>query len=151
MPCYVLQTIDKVGIAKRRVENIVNKVLQSLHHKEAEISVHFVGDKRMRTLNRTYRNKDKTTDVLAFAMQEGDAFDNKDWGDIFISIPQIKKQAKENKIKFEEELVRMLVHGILHLAGYDHIKKRDAKVMLPLQEKLLAKFVKDVKGSNIFL
>ena len=98
----------------------------------------------MRTLNRVYRKKDYTTDVISFAITET-AFPGvhnaQDLGDIFIATHQINRQARKNGISYKEELIRMLVHGILHLAGYDHIKKKDAKIMLPLQEKLVTKCI----------
>jgi len=80
---------------------------------------------------------------LSFSTFEGKEIvkDNKDFGDIFICLPRIKKQAKEYKIIIQEEFIRMLVHGILHLLGYDHIKKNQIIQMLSVQEKFVKKLL----------
>ncbi len=141
---YTLYTRVKRGVFSRRLTHeVVEKTLKELNAASAVLSVHCIGDTRMRRLNATYRGKDKTTDVLSFSSREGMRIDMnsaeelEDWGDIFINIPQIYRQAKEFLVRPKEEYARMLIHGILHLAGYDHIKPKDARVMFPLQEKIL--------------
>lgn len=135
----VYKTVRRpIGISVREITKTVEAVLGRTKE-SGEVSVHFIADKRMRTLNREYRGIDRTTDVLAFAAREGDMpMLGDDLGDLFISIPKIKKQAKEHKISFREECLRMLIHGTLHLLGYDHMKKSEAKVMFGLQEEILA-------------
>ena len=63
--------------------------------------------------------------------------EEKDLGDIIICIPQVRRQAKEYKVSFQEEFLRIVIHGVLHLVGHDHIKKADARKMFSLQEKLV--------------
>jgi probable rRNA maturation factor len=80
-------------------------------------------------------------------MHEGNFFltdkkDEEDWGDIFICIPQIRRQAKEYGVLYKEELYRMTVHGVLHLLGYDHGQKKDEKEMFSLQDKFVRVCVK---------
>ena len=76
--------------------------------------------------------------MLSFAAQEGDIpLPNQDYGDIFISVPQIQRQARSYGVTYNAEMARMLVHGVLHLLGYDHIRPRDAKVMMPLQDRIV--------------
>jgi len=97
-----------------------------------------VGERLITSLNRKYRKKNKSTDVLSFSSKEGFGVeDDSDWGDIFICVPIVEKQAKEQKISFKEECLRMIIHGVLHLAGYDHITKKEEKEMFGLQEKIL--------------
>ncbi|MCB9798949.1 rRNA maturation RNase YbeY [Candidatus Nomurabacteria bacterium] len=110
---------------------------------DAQVSVHLIGDTRMKSLNKKYRGKDKTTDVLSFAMGDGERWFGEilDLGDVFVSIPQIRRQAREFGVSFKHELVRMLVHGILHTMGYDHLRPKDAKVMMPLQGKLVEQVI----------
>lgn len=86
-----------------------------------EFSVAFVSDRRMKELNKFFRGKDSTTDVLSFP-HEADEFDpeNTSLGDIVISVEQAKKQAKENGLTFENEIKQLMLHGLLHLCGYDH-------------------------------
>ena len=143
MSCEIYTTVKHIGLPKKTIRDISFFVLQYLRI-DGDISIHFIGDKKMRTLNRVYRKKDYTTDVISFAITET-AFPGvhnaQDLGDIFIATHQINRQARKNGISYKEELIRMLVHGILHLAGYDHIKKKDAKIMLPLQEKLVTKCI----------
>lgn len=84
-------------------------------------SVAFVSDKRMKDLNKLFRGKDSTTDVLSFT-HEPDEFDpeNKSLGDIVISVEQAQKQAHENGLSLEGEIKQLILHGVLHLCGYDH-------------------------------
>ncbi len=88
---------------------------------EGTFSVAFVSDRRMRELHKFFRGKDSTTDVLSFP-QEPDEFepDNKNLGDIVISVEQAEKQAAENGLSLESEIKQLILHGLLHLCGYDH-------------------------------
>jgi probable rRNA maturation factor len=81
----------------------------------SEISILFCGDRAMRTLNRRYRRKDRPTDVLAFP-GEDDGF----LGDIVISVPYASRQARRRREPASREIDRLLLHGLLHLSGYDH-------------------------------
>ncbi len=89
---------------------------------EAELSVVFAGDRAVRTLNRRYRGKDRTTDVLSFALREGPCpgLHPELLGDIVISVPVAERQAKETGHPLSREIELLLVHGLLHLLGYDH-------------------------------
>ena len=86
-----------------------------------DFSVAFVSDKRMTELNKFFRGKDSTTDVLSFP-HEPDEFDKDDpnLGDIVVSVEQAGRQAKENKLTLEDEIKQLILHGVLHLCGYDH-------------------------------
>lgn len=93
-------------------------------------SVAFVSDKRMTELNKVFRGKDSTTDVLSFPhdldelesvhhLSASDETKNF-MGDIVISLEQAERQAKENKLTLEQEIKQLILHGALHLSGYDH-------------------------------
>ena len=84
-------------------------------------SVAFVSDSRMKQLNQHFRGKDSTTDVLSFP-HEPDEFDpdKNNLGDIVISTEQAQKQAAENDLMLEDEIKQLILHGLLHLCGYDH-------------------------------
>ena len=100
--------------------------------KAVPLSIAFVSEKEMRALNKTWRGKDKVTDVLSFGdVRNGDA------GEIILSFEQAARQAKEMGHSTRDEIVFLLVHGVLHLYGYDHLKPTDAKKMFPLQTKIL--------------
>ncbi len=90
----------------------------------AEVCIGLVGDTKMRRLNRTYRNQDRTTDVLAFAYREARTGSASLLGDVVISIPAARRQAKAFNHSLDEEVLRLLIHGVLHLAGYDHERSR---------------------------
>ena len=81
-----------------------------------------MGDTAMRTLNRRYRGKDRTTDVLSFPLREGrfSGIQPHVLGDIVLSLPTASRQAKAAGEKYHVEIRRLLVHGYLHLLGYDH-------------------------------
>lgn len=132
MQILISQTVRSAGVSHERVRKTVVLTLRKLRAPRASLAVHLVGDARMRTLNRDYRGINRPTDVLSFPIKE-----KNDWGDIFLSIPYLKRQAKRFGVPFEEEFCRMLVHGLLHLAGFDHDTKTHAKRMFALQESLL--------------
>ena len=102
------------------------------------LTVAFVSDKKMRELNSFFREKNKTTDVLSFP-SEPDEFgaDENYLGDIVISLEQAERQAQENKLGFEAEIKQLILHGILHLCGYDH--ETDAGEMNERELELRAK------------
>jgi probable rRNA maturation factor len=89
---------------------------------DAEVSVLLIGDRAMRTLNRRYRGKDRTTDVLSFPLREGrfSLVQQHLLGDIVISVPAAARQARAAGETLLDEIDRLLVHGFLHLLGYDH-------------------------------
>jgi probable rRNA maturation factor len=90
----------------------------------APTTVVLCSDYMIRKLNRQYRNKDEATDVLAFPFGDLDLL-----GEVYISLQRAKVQARRYGVTYDEELRRLLIHGLLHLMGYDHIKKRDREVM----------------------
>ncbi len=100
-----------------------------------ELSVLLTGNEEIRELNREYRGKDKPTDVLSFPMEDEHLL-----GDIVISTEKAASQAVEFGVTVGEEMARLLVHGLLHLAGYDHVKGgRQAKKMKEKEEELMGK------------
>lgn len=103
-------------------------------------SIIFISDERMHEMNYKYRGIDRTTDVLSFALN--DSVDNFEvevevLGDIFISIPKMIEQANEYGHSEKRELSFLSIHGLLHLLGYDHMKKEDEEVMNALQKEVL--------------
>lgn len=123
----------------RLVRLTLRKVKGAAFEKNSELSVTWVGDAEMKKLNRTYRGKNKTTDVLSFPLLEGRKMTKAPkgplpLGDVVVSLAQTTRQAKERKVPFEGELALLVVHGILHLLGYDHATKAQEKRMFGLQE-----------------
>lgn len=115
---------------------------------EAELSINIVNNSEIQEINRNYRQQDKPTDVISFALQdsvEGDLeIIGEDiplvLGDIVISIDKAKEQADEYNHSFERELCFLAVHGLLHLLGYDHMTKQDEQEMFAKQDAILGEF-----------
>lgn len=111
---------------------------------DTEMSITIVSDEEIHRINKQYRDTDRVTDVISFAIEDGDdeqlvGFPDmpENIGDLFIDPDQVVRQAKDYGHSFERELGYTVVHGFLHLNGYDHIKPEDEAVMIPLQEKIL--------------
>ncbi|TAK03252.1 rRNA maturation RNase YbeY [Patescibacteria group bacterium] len=102
--------------------------------RDTEISIAFVSEREMRALNRQWRGSDKVTDVLSFGRLE-----RAETGEVLICYEQAARQAKEMKHSARDEVLFLLVHGVLHLFGYDHERPSDAKKMFPLQARILTK------------
>jgi len=112
-------TIDVTGsvprFPKREIANFARRVLRALEVEASDLAIAFVEDDAMRDLNRKFRHKNKTTDVLTF---RGD--DSTHLGDIVISIDQARRQAADEKHSLATEVRYLVLHGILHALGYDH-------------------------------
>jgi probable rRNA maturation factor len=110
------------GVRKKEVEKAARKILEHLHSSDAELSVLLTGDEDIREINREYRNIDRPTDVIAFAMREGEFGDVNDdlLGDVVISVETAKRQSAERVGSLMDEVIFLLIHGILHLHGFDH-------------------------------
>ncbi|NLM00066.1 MAG: rRNA maturation RNase YbeY [Treponema sp.] len=146
----------KIPIWFNQIEKFVKQVLKKLKKYRGEISVVFCDDEYMKTVNKQYRNIDESTDILSFESQMEakfflqkiyEAIYGKYLGDIFISLNMLKINAKYFEVSEIEELQRLLIHGILHLCGYDHEDEHLVNgvepncEMLKLQEKLLKEFL----------
>lgn len=108
--------------------------LEGLGYRERELSVLLTDDEGIRELNRRFRGKDKPTDVLSFPMEDPCLI-----GDIAVSMERARAQAAEFGVSENEELARLLVHGILHLIGHDHVKGgRQARKMKENEEALMS-------------
>ena len=119
-------------IDKEFLKKVCQKVLKIENKKDFDLSIALVGEVRIRELNRKYKKKDKITDVLSFQYNNS--------GEIVICLKKIKENAKEFKVSFRYELVRILIHGILHTLGYNHEKsKKEAEKMREKEENYLEK------------
>lgn len=112
----------------------VANVVVGTTHKKSEVSIILTDDKEIHELNRQYRNIDKPTNVLSFELGDDILL-----GDIYISLDTVMREAKELNITVEEHTAHMVVHGVLHLLGYDHIKDDDAIVMETKEISVLEK------------
>ena len=138
MPVSVQVSVRSFAVAPTRVRALTQAVLALMREPSADVCVSFVGDHRMRRLNHRFRRKDRTTDVLAFAYREGKAphdFNRigGNLGDLVIALPTAQRQANAACRSLEEEIVTLLIHGVLHLCGYDH--ERGGAEALRMQRK----------------
>lgn len=121
-------TMEQLELLKR----LLRKAAESEGVTNKEVAVSFVDNERIRRLNKQFRQIDKPTDVLSFPLGEEDML-----GDIIISIPKAKEQARAYNHSFERELGFLTVHGFLHLLGYDHQSTAEEKEMFERQERIL--------------
>lgn len=150
-----LEIYDKTkdGVDQKHID-LVEDVLQfaskALELKDnTEMSVTFVNNDEIKEINSKYRGVDRATDVISFAIEDGDddfplimddemaAEIPENIGDIFVSIDKVAEQAEFLDHSYERELGFLVVHGFLHLNGYDHMKQEDEDVMFPLQRKIM--------------
>lgn len=146
------QTSVSCPFSAKVVSAIVQVAAEEEKKIKGSVEITVVGDKMIRELNRRYRGKDRVTDVLSFAWQEPDRRRGGDGkiksnllGELYLCYPQIVRQAKEFNVSSSEEFVRMLVHGLLHSVGYDHVVKPAAARMFKLQEKIVKRVFGELK------
>ena len=127
----------------------------ALKHENAEsrfLSVVLTTDENIHEYNREYRSVDRPTDVLSFPADEGDdllAPPDGFLGDIMISIPRAREQAKALGHSTEREILFLTVHGVLHLLGYDHLRPEDEQIMLPVQRSIVEEIELSAKNRSI--
>ena len=121
------------------LEKAAERTLAIEKSEDCEVSILLTDDDEIQKLNATYRDVDAPTDVLAFAMREGTDGDlnSEILGDVVISIQTAERQAKEYGHSVEAELSLLIIHGILHLLGYDHAEKDEAQIMQEKQKEIL--------------
>ncbi len=110
------------GVPRREVKRRLTKMIRALQLDNPEVSFVLTDDARIHDLNKIYRHKDRPTDVLAFAMREGEFAElaGASLGDVIVSVPTARKQAEERARSVLSEVTMLLAHGLLHLLGWDH-------------------------------
>jgi probable rRNA maturation factor len=135
---------SKIKIDRRKIRSTTIKLLKYLDRADKEISLSFVNDESIQQLNNQYLNKDKPTNVLSFSLQEGE-FNNINphvLGDIVISVETAQADAAKSGLSLEQEIDFLIIHGLLHLIGYNHenTTKEETKKM-QRKEKALFKLL----------
>jgi probable rRNA maturation factor len=142
-PRIVEITADGVAVPRgaARLARFCSRALQAAGYSTWEVGIMFCGDERITALNTRYRGKTSATDVLSFPADEGSR-EEPVRGDIAVSLPALARNAAAYEVSEDEEMKRLLVHGLLHLAGMDHGRGKGG-TMLALQEELLEKLGTD--------
>ena len=112
----------KMPLDCERWQKFVDEIWQVIPTEAEGVTVAFVSDRAMRELNRLWRHKQGTTDVLSFPVEQ-DEFEKAEGsslGDVVISVEQAARQAKENGLTLDQEIAQLILHGLIHLCGYDH-------------------------------
>lgn len=142
-----------------QLTELVEKILRDFRLGRCSVTVVLCGDAMIRSLNREYRGLDKPTDVLSFSQDDTTETGNRPddrpdmpvsspdeenlLGDVIVSLETARRQAEHYKVSEEEELARLVIHGTLHLLGYDHERSdRDEQAMFEKQDAYLEKFLK---------
>ncbi len=132
------QTDYEINI--KELEDLLNYALKKEKVQNAEFSIIFVDNEKIKEINRQYRGIDKVTDVISFALEDDRTFpitDIRMLGDIFVSVDKMKTQAQEYGTGEKRECAFLIIHGLLHLLGYDHMTKDEEKIMFKRQEEIL--------------
>ncbi|TDW14678.1 putative rRNA maturation factor [Breznakia blatticola] len=147
MSVHIENQYDFTFEFEKEFDEIYKKTKEVIHKPEHYVvSVIFVDDKQIHEINQSYRNIDRPTDVISFALLDDPDFllpemDEIELGDIFISIDTCKRQAVEYGHSFKRELCFLFTHGLLHLFGYDHMNEEDETKMFTLQREILDEIV----------
>lgn len=145
---YYANSTRGSGVDGRRLKRTVRSLLKAVGEEGSSISVSLVDDARIRELNKQHRGKDKPTDVLSFPLIESTltgettdtaepAIDERMIGDIVISVETARRQAADYDANLQDEIDRLLIHGVLHIMGHDH-EEADERARMESEERRLA-------------
>ncbi len=133
---YYRNDVRKSGVDGRALRAAAKRLLVAAGEEGSSLSLTLIGDDAMRELNRDHRSKDKPTDVLSFPLEPDHPEVERMIGDVVISIDTARRQAAEYDAPLQRELERLLIHGILHVLGHDHMKAGERKIMEAEERRL---------------
>ena len=135
------ETKEKLDKDLKKLEDLLKDFCKRESLNDVEFNIIIVNEDKIHELNKTYRNIDRPTDVISFALEDDDTVMSPEGvrvlGDIYICIEKVHSQASDYGHSFERELTFLAVHGLLHLLGYDHMTKEEEEVMFKKQEEVL--------------
>lgn len=149
MAVYLRVRLTRFAVRQTTLAHLAERVLSAVGESRSELSLELTGDRRMQRLNREYRKRDRPTDVLAFPIREA-ALPRvvrpvtPMLGDVVISLPTAVRQAKEAGRSIDIELAMLLVHGVLHLCGYDHERNSREAARMSRRERALLRLITPV-------
>lgn len=140
----VFKQVEEEIIELEEVEKILYKAMEKEGLENTSFNLIIVDNEYIHELNRNYRNIDRETDVITFALEDEDSLvvglDERILGDIYISIDKARSQAEEYGHGLLRELAFLAVHGFYHLLGYDHMTKEEEEIMFKKQEEVLLEY-----------
>ena len=137
MPVEIAQRGAGKKLSTRKIKKIALTILELAAEKNAELSVALIGNVEMRKLNAKYRKKDYPTDVLSFPVEGIMPEETRLLGDVIISVDKAIEQARARGRSSEQELITLLIHGVVHLLGYDHERSgREARAMRQVEKRI---------------
>ena len=137
MPVEIVRRGAGKQFPSRRLKKVALTVLGLVEQENVELSLALVGNAEMQKLNAKYRRMNHPTDVLSFPMEEKLLQETRLLGDVIISVEQAAEQARERRRTLDEEMTTLLIHGIVHLLGYDHERSaKHARAMGRVEKKL---------------
>ena len=137
MPVEIVRRAAGKKFSSRGLKQVALAVLQLTAQQDAELSLALIGNAEMRELNARYRHKDYPTDVLSFPSAKILPAEARLLGDVIISVEKAAEQAKECRRTLDQEMATLLIHGIVHLLGYDHERSaKDARSMSRIEKKI---------------
>ena len=151
MKLQIRNNQNKIIIDKRRIRNTVLKILKILNCADKEISLSFVDDENIKQLNKQYLGKDKATNAISFSLREGEYsnINPQILGDIIVSVETAQRDALYGKLTIAQEVDFLIIHGILHLLGYNHenTTKKETNKMRQKEKELF----NAINGCNVML
>ncbi len=135
----------KIDVDTTQIKKDTQKLLNALGYADFDLGIWLTTNPTIKKYNRDYRKKDSATDILSFPfwpnLQVGEKIkpqqaDEKQLGDLIISLEYVQKDAKKLGVTFNQRMKRLLIHGICHLLGYDHMNEKDYQVMLKKEREL---------------
>lgn len=136
----ILKCKSGFNLNKNNIKKGIKKILEEEKKQNFDINIIFINNQNIKEINLEYRSKNYPTDVISFPVENSKKMVR---GDIFISLEKVKENAVKYGEKFKNELKKIIVHGVLHLIGYDHVKKNQKEKMYIKQEN----YIKFLKGT----
>lgn len=136
------ETNEDLSTETKKIYELLEFALKRENLNDVEFNIIFVSSKKIHEINREYRNVDRVTDVISFALEDNETikFEHRVLGDIYICLSRAHEQAIEYGHSFLRELCFLSIHGLLHLLGYDHMEKDEEEIMFKKQEDILNEF-----------
>ena len=139
---FVANAHPSIMVDQIRVRDVASTVLQKECKGGGRVNIVLATDADLADLNSKYLDRDGSTDVLSFPMGDDEHIVQEEhiMGEVYVSLDRARQQAKEYKVSFVEEVDRLVIHGVLHLCGYDHERARDARMMKAKERDFLEIF-----------